>query len=162
MDLENIRAAIQDKKLPDHSLDELREMSLRCDRYLESGIPVATTTKEALEREISQRETLELEKRTEMAAGQRHKTEVALCREDFKRGQMRASKGGQAQSLRIWSRRAGRSVFLGSCAKMLMEPLGCWQWMMRVPGLTPTRKRWWPTGTRPSGPTLSGVRALQM
>ena len=43
-----------------------------------------------------------------------------------------------------------------------MEPLGCWQWMARVPALTPPRRRWEPTGPRPSGPTLTGVRTLQM
>ena len=83
-------------------------------------------------------------------------------REDFKGEQKRASKSGQIYWARICKRSAGRSPVLGSWARMLIVPLGWRQWMTRVPALTPTRNRSWPTGTRASGPTLSIVRRLQM
>ena len=98
-----------------------------------------------------------------MASVHRKREETPnLCREDFKGEQKRASKGGQIHWARIWRRRAGRCPALGSWARMLMVPLGWRQWRTRVPALTPTRRRSWPMGTRPSGPTLSGVCRLQM
>jgi len=39
--------------------------------------------------------------------------------------------------------------------------IGCWLWMILVPAGRAIRKRSKPAGTRPSGPTVMGVRTLQ-
>ena len=49
----------------------------------------------------------------------------------------------------------------GLLARTEWWPEGWWQRISLVAGGASTRKSWEPTGTRPSGPTLMGVRTLQ-
>ena len=83
------------------------------------------------------------------------------CREDFKGEQKCASKGGQIYWARTARRTTGFSRGLGWWARKVILPLGCWQWMILVPAGRAIRKRSKPAGTRPSGPTVMGVRTLQ-